>query len=65
MRTLKDKVAQSVGPMQFGIGSKGGAEAAVFTIKVAVAIAPKPVVIALDTSAAFQSVRRNEAAHAA
>ena len=64
MRRINDRVAQSVGPMQFGVGSKGGAEAAVSTIKVAAAINPNPVVISLGTNATFQSVRRNAAVHA-
>ena len=65
MRTIKDKMADAVGPRQFGVGAAGGAEAAVNAIKVAMAIIPDAAVISLDTTAAFQSVRRKEAITAA
>ena len=65
MRSIKDKIGQAVGPAQFGVGSAGGAEGAVFTIKVAMALAAQSVAISIDTKAAFQSVRCKEAVQAA
>lgn len=60
MAAAREGLEAAVGPMQFGCGTAGGVEAAVTAVKLASQQWSNPAVLALDTSAAFQHVRRDD-----
>ncbi len=64
VKALQEHVAEAVGPLQFGVGTSGGAEAALLAVRLAM-LDHEKVAIALDTAAAFQNVSRGAAFAAA
>lgn len=64
MKAIKNEVGEEVGPLQFGVGTSGGAEVVVLAVPLAAARAGMGA-IALYTSAAFQHISRHRAIVAA
>ncbi len=59
--TVKQNVQPEVGSFQLGVGTLGGAEGALLSIKFAATTAPNAVAIALNCKAAFQHASRKQA----
>lgn len=59
MAAIKRDLEDAVGTMQFGCGTIGGVEAAVLAVRLAAQQFSHAAVLALDTSAAFQHIRRD------